>query len=221
MCREPEAGRLWNRWIKRCAAVLLVAGMVGWLGGCATSSSGVSKFTTVVIDAGHGGHDSGTVSRRTGRLLLEKDIALDTALRVERKLRAAGVRTVMTRRDDRFIPLNTRVAISNQHRNSIFLSIHYNHSPKRHISGVEIYHNRRGTDRLAYDLLASISRDSKRKKRFVKTANFRVLRYSRGPAFLVECGFLSNATEAARCSDPDHREVIADAIVKAFLKQRR
>jgi len=194
--------------------------MVGWLGGCA-SPGGVSKFTTVVIDAGHGGHDSGALSRRTGRLIKEKDIALDTALRVERKLRAAGVNTVMTRRDDRFIPLNTRVAISNRHRHSIFLSIHYNDSPKRHINGVEIYHNRRGTDRLAYDLLASISRTAGHRKRFVKTANFRVLRYSQGPSVLVECGFLSNASEAARCADPLHREAIAEAIVQAFLKQRR
>ncbi len=191
------------------------------LGGCAGPSWEVSKFTTVVIDAGHGGHDSGAISRRTGRRILEKDLALDTALRVERKLRAAGVKTVMTRRDDRFIPLDTRVAISNRNRASIFLSIHYNHSPKGHISGVEVYHNQRGTAKLSHDLLNAISRDTAKRKRFVKTANFRVLRKSHGPAVLVECGFLSNTYEARRCSTPEHREAIANAIVKGFLMQRR
>src|SRR5499426_760200 len=85
-------------------------------------------FDTVVVDAGHGGKDSGAY-RRYGPP--EKMIALDVAQRLNRKLRESQLKTVMTRSSDVFIELNDRVAIENAQKNAIFVSIHFNDSRKR------------------------------------------------------------------------------------------
>jgi N-acetylmuramoyl-L-alanine amidase len=82
-------------------------------------------FSTVVVDAGHGGKDSGAF-RRSGPP--EKNVALDVAQRLEHKLRESQIKTVMTRDSDVFIPLNDRVAIENKQKNAIFVSIHFNDS---------------------------------------------------------------------------------------------
>jgi len=215
-----------------------------WLGGCITEGTypNVTHFSTVVIDPGHGGHDSGAVSRggtvvrtvqkRHGRRkvitsiipgvrVLEKDLALDVALRVSRKLRAAGLRTVMTRHDDTFIPLDDRADISNAHHDSIFVSIHFNDTRRREIHGMETYQNGRGTDELAHRIERAVAACPSGANRGVRHANYRVLRKSRGPAVLVECGYLSNAAEAAHCATPAFREQIAANLAQAILDQRR
>ena len=85
-------------------------------------------FSTVVVDAGHGGKDSGAY-RRYGPP--EKMVALDVAQRLEQKLRESQLKTVMTRNSDVFIPLNDRVAMENKQKNAVFVSIHFNDSRKR------------------------------------------------------------------------------------------
>jgi len=208
------------RWLTGSGPVLWALLVALCLGGCATSGD-FGKITMVVIDAGHGGHDSGAVGRSGGMRVVEKDVALDTALRVERKLKAAGVRTVMVRRDDRFVRLDDRVAISNRYSDSLFLSIHYNYSPKRSVRGVEVYHNDRGTRVFANELATSVAARGRKPRRLVKTARFRVLRKSRGPAVLVECGYLTNRSEAALCASEAHRDAVAEGIVQALLHRRR
>src|SRR5690349_12114308 len=85
------------------------------LAGCATGVKNTSRtFQTVVVDAGHGGKDSGMRSRRGGA---EKNNTLDVAQRLEPKLRDAGFKTVMTRKGDYFVELNDRAAISNRQHN--------------------------------------------------------------------------------------------------------
>ncbi|MDD2679918.1 MAG: N-acetylmuramoyl-L-alanine amidase [Candidatus Omnitrophica bacterium] len=91
----------------------------------------------VVIDAGHGGNDPGAIGR-TG--LKEKDVNLDIARRLALLLRSEGVEVVMTRSNDRFIPLNTRVKISNHSRSDIFVSIHSNANRVRSLNGFEVYY---------------------------------------------------------------------------------
>ena len=206
-----------------CVAAFGLASLV-WLGGCSTMPYyNITDFDTVVIDAGHGGHDSGAFSRGRSRLL-EKDLALDVARRLDGKLRAAGFRTVMTRRDDTFIPLDERARISNRsnsHRNSIFVAIHFNDARRRRVHGSETYHNGRGTWQLAARIeryLASLPGGA---NRGVMTARFRVLRKSEGPALLVECGFLSNPTEAAHCANAAWREQTAGRLAQAIIAQRR
>ena len=90
------------------------------LSGCAQTPNahlpaGAGHFSTVVIDAGHGGKDNGGVSgRRAPIFLREKDLTLDTAKRVRDELRRAGLRTVMIREDDHFVELDDRVNIANR-----------------------------------------------------------------------------------------------------------
>src|SRR4029434_11060901 len=90
----------------------------------ASKDSGSS--TTVVIDAGHGGHDRGGIP---GQRVAEKEVTLDVAQRLNKTLAATGYRVVMTRDSDVFVPLGARVAIATSYPNAIFVSIHF-HSAK-------------------------------------------------------------------------------------------
>ncbi len=96
------------------------------------------KIGRIVIDAGHGGHDSGTIGVDG---IEEKDVVLDVALRVGKMLHdRLGAEVVYTRSDDTFIPLETRTAIANKAQADLFLSIHANSSPDATARGVETYY---------------------------------------------------------------------------------
>jgi N-acetylmuramoyl-L-alanine amidase len=91
----------------------------------------------IVIDAGHGGHDPGTIGRGG---LQEKDLVLDVALRLARLVRQElGAEVVLTRSTDVFVPLEERTAIANSREADLFLSIHANSSPSRGARGIETY----------------------------------------------------------------------------------
>jgi N-acetylmuramoyl-L-alanine amidase len=96
------------------------------------------KINRIVIDAGHGGHDSGTLGPGG---LEEKDVVLDVALRLGRLLKdRLGADVIYTRSDDTFIPLETRTAIANQAQADLFISVHANSSPDTDARGVEVYY---------------------------------------------------------------------------------
>jgi len=202
-----------------CLAVLFVTG-------CAMHPHVPVKdtshtFTTVVIDPGHGGKDSGTFSRgRRGPMVLEKVAALDVGLRLDGKLRAAGFHTVMTRRTDVFIPLDDRARISNRQENAIYVSIHFNDSPRRKIHGIETYYNSNTSVGLAEKIENHLDTVSRGEDRGVKYANFRVLRLNQYPAVLIECGFLSNKSEAVLAATSGYRENLANRIADAIYEQR-
>jgi N-acetylmuramoyl-L-alanine amidase len=103
------------------------------------------KIGRIVIDAGHGGHDTGTIGP-TG--LMEKDLCLDVALRLGKIIqqRLPGADIVYTRSDDTFIPLEERTSIANQAKADLFISIHANSSQDHAARGVETYYlNLKGT----------------------------------------------------------------------------
>lgn len=204
---------------KRAGWRILFALLCAFLAGCATQVKDTSRtFRTVVIDAGHGGHDNGARSRWAGS---EKTHALAVSRRLEAKLRGAGFRTVMTRTTDQFIPLNDRPARGNRESNAIFVSIHFNHSPSRRIHGTEVYYTSAPSREIADRILRQVAELPGGSSRGVKTANFRVLKLNRYPAVLVECGFLSHRGEGSRCATPAHQERIADAITRALVEQRK
>ena len=96
------------------------------------------KIGRIVIDAGHGGHDSGTLGAGG---ILEKDVVLDVALRLGKLLQdRLGAEIVYTRDDDTFIPLETRTAIANKAQADLFISVHANSSPDESARGVEVYY---------------------------------------------------------------------------------
>ena len=97
------------------------------------------KISRIVIDAGHGGYDTGTVGPHG---LLEKDLCLDVALRlgalIEQKL--PGAQVIYTRQDDTFVPLEERTAIANDAKADLFISIHANSSHDPDARGIETYY---------------------------------------------------------------------------------
>jgi N-acetylmuramoyl-L-alanine amidase len=95
------------------------------------------KVSRIVIDAGHGGHDNGTIGPNG---LIEKDVVLDVALRLSKLVQERlGAEVVLTRSDDTFIPLQERTAIANDHKADLFLSIHANSSPAAEVAGTETF----------------------------------------------------------------------------------
>lgn len=185
---------------------------------CAFSSAAsAASFRTVVIDAGHGGHDNGG---QWGRVY-EKHLALDTAYRLESKLKALGYQTVMTRRSDYFISLPQRVSTGNRYRNAIFVSIHYNYTWKQEVSGLETFFSSQEGRTLAQYVQSSLIRRTRTVDRNAKYARFYVIRNSQLPAILVEGGFVSNAAERNRMKSGWFRESIAQGIVDGIQRYRR
>ncbi len=96
------------------------------------------KIGRIVVDAGHGGHDTGTIGPNG---LMEKDLVLDVAHRLGKLLEIRlGAEVVYTRDDDTFVPLETRTALANQNQADLFVSIHANSSPDPSARGVETYY---------------------------------------------------------------------------------
>jgi N-acetylmuramoyl-L-alanine amidase len=127
---------------------------------------------------------------------------------------------VMTRKDDRFIELDTRASISNRQSNAIFVSIHFNYSYKSNIRGSEVHYKSRVSTGIARNILNQILAISGTSNRGIKAANFRVLKKNRFPAVLVECGFLTNSYEGGRCASGAYREMLAEAIARGIIIQR-
>ena len=101
------------------------------------ASLSLSRIKKIVIDAGHGGKDPGTIGKRG---LREKDVNLDIAKRLSKLLRDDGVEIVMTRSSDSFIPLEQRVVTANNSRADLFISIHSNANRVRSLNGLEVYY---------------------------------------------------------------------------------
>ena len=174
------------------------------------------KFTTVVIDAGHGGHDLGAAASK----VYEKHINLDVSRRLERTLRESGLNVVMVRSKDNYVGLSQRASIANKYRNSIFVSIHFNHSWKNTVSGVEtFYYGSKGATLAKYvqkDLMKGIDAVD----RGVKRASFAVLRRTHAPACLVEGGFVSNEIERDKMKEGKRRQRIADSVARGILNYK-
>jgi N-acetylmuramoyl-L-alanine amidase len=110
------------------------------------------KINRIVIDAGHGGHDSGTLGAGG---IEEKDVVLDVALRLGKLLHdRLGAEIIYTRSDDTFIPLETRTAIANKAQADLFISIHANSSEDTSARGVETYYLNFTSDPAALDVAA-------------------------------------------------------------------
>jgi N-acetylmuramoyl-L-alanine amidase len=183
----------------------------------ATLTAIAAPFSTVVVDAGHGGHDRGGIP---SNIIPEKGVALDTAKRLKNYLQNAGLRVVLTRSDDTFVTLDQRVAISNAQKNAIFVSIHYNSAPRRGADGIETFANSAGLP-LARRIQPNVMKTTPSNDRGVKVRGFYVLRKNRKPAVLVECGFLTNPADAARASKASYRDLLASQIARAILEYRR
>jgi len=173
-------------------------------------------FRTVVIDPGHGGHDRGGQSGQ----VYEKHLALDTAIRLESQLREHGLNTVMTRRSDYFVSLPERVNLANGYRDAIFVAVHYNYTWKSDVSGLETYYCNPQGQQLAQCVHASMMARVPSPSRGVKTARYYVIHKTTIPAILVECGFVSNATERDHMKSAWFRDALARGIAEGIMRYR-
>jgi N-acetylmuramoyl-L-alanine amidase len=177
----------------------------------ASGSEGPRQSTVVIVDAGHGGFDRGGIA---GQRVPEKTLALDVALRLRSLLQASGYRVVMTRESDVFVPLGTRVAIANQYRNGIFVCIHFNATRRSGANGIETYFYSRDSLTLASAIHYHVAGGAPSSNRGVRRRGFFVLRKTRIPAVLVECGFLTNPTEARYAQTAAYRQKLAEEIAR-------
>jgi N-acetylmuramoyl-L-alanine amidase len=190
---------------------------------------------TVVIDAGHGGTDTGCSGPRGA---VEKVISLDVARRLRAYLMKAGFQVYMTREGDRFIELEDRAERAKRWGADIFVSIHLNSAASTDANGSETYSmtgagqsstsggkgeaaeagNRFDAmnSSLAYQIQRSIVEQAQTADRGVKKARFVVLKHAPCPAVLIETGFVSNKREEARFMTDDFRENIALGIARGI-----
>ena len=186
--------------------LILLAGLL--------SATHAFAFRTVVLDPGHGGKDRGGIP---GQNLCEKELTLDVARRVRDELREAGIRVVMTRKQDTFVSLASRVAIADAQRNAVMVSIHFNAAKRHGASGIETYYYRNSAVALANRIHARVLKTvPNEENRGVKPHRYYVLRKTHIPSVLVECGFLTNGPEGARCMKAAYRQRLADAISAAI-----
>ena len=200
---------------------------------------GARGARTVVLDAGHGGKDPGSMSRSGYK---EKDLALDIVLRVKAHLAAAGVRVILTRDVDRFWELEDRPYLAARGGGDLFVSLHMNSALSRSVQGIETFvtaaencpptaesklggrypavpnnqFNHSNTV-LGNQLQRAVVGITRAEDRGMKHARFVVLRNSAMPAALIECGFLSNAQEAQKLATPSYRETVALGIAQGIL----
>ena len=187
------------------------------LTGCETTGLRPGGFTTVVIDAGHGGKDSG---ESPYQLLKEKDVALDTARRLQPILKDNGLRTVMTRNGDYFVELDNRVAIADRYGpNAILVSIHYDASGGA-AYGAHTNFWRPDSYGLAVRVQRHLVGNTGLANRGVVRRVLRLTHNPTIPAILCECGFLTNRMDAARIRTPEFRQKIAQGIADGILEEQ-
>jgi len=204
-----------------------------------TGARGLGPVRTIAVDAGHGGHDNGTMNREMG--LKEKDLTLDVAKRVKTALHSRGFEVIMTRTGDEFVPLEQRP--QSAHVADLFISIHFNATENSTSSGTETYilspagQASTGTNLPYTGNMASVPgnrwdapstvfgfivqsrllKEMGTLDRGLKHARFAVLRDLPCPGILVESAFLSNDAEAARVASETFRARLAENLAGSIL----
>ena len=201
----------------RCGLILVLLAWAALLSGCVQRNIERRTFRTVVIDPGHGGHDPGA---NPHGVLPEKFWTLQVGFRLQKRLTEGGFYPMLTRTSDVFIPLDSRVGISNRQTNTIFVSIHFNATRKRDIHGVETYYYTARSADLAKLVHSSILRIPGVADRKVHTAAFHVIRKNAFPAILVEGGFLTNSVEARRIASPAYLDALTEGIYQGIVAYR-
>jgi N-acetylmuramoyl-L-alanine amidase len=174
----------------------------------------------VVIDAGHGGHDPGTIGVSG---LREKAVNLEVAARVASILEQKGLGVVMTRQQDQFIELEERADIANRRSADLFVSIHSDSAPNRSIQGFTVYVARAASPEAyrAASVIGQALADTGSESHGIREADYKVLVHSNGPAVLIELGYLSNAQDCAHLRDPAYQNRLAQAITNGILTYMR
>ncbi len=201
-----------------------------------TSADGY-KYSTVIIDAGHGGEDGGT-SSKSG--LVEKDINLELAFILKEKLEAEGVKVILTRDTDTLLydrsadyqgrkkklDMAARLEIINNTADCVFISLHMNAFSDSRYSGLQVWYSDQNPDShsladiIQGNVKANLQPSNNRKTKSAGTSIY-LLSNSSCPAVLVECGFLSNAAESELFESAEYKDALTtqlcDSVIQ-FLK---
>lgn len=179
---------------------------------------------TIVIDAGHGGWDPG----RTGvNGENEKNINLKIALKLQTYLEQGGATVLITRNEDSALSqkkkedMKQRKEIANESEGDILISIHQNSFPKKSAKGAQVfyYNNSEESKKLAEYIQNSLKQflDPNNERLAKANTSYYILKNTKLPAAIVECGFLTNAEEEAMLNDEKYQEKVAWAIYLGIL----
>lgn len=192
-----------------------------------------SDIPVIVIDAGHGGEDGGAVSPEG---ISESDINLDVSKRLQALFSFLGYPAAMTRTDDvslsddglstvrerKSSDLKNRVAFVNQQSSAVLISVHQNSLPSSPVThGAQVFWNQHDSSAdlanfVQDSLNICINIENAKKSRSIP-ASIYLMKHIAAPAILVECGFLSNAEEAALLQKPNYQTKLAAAISAGYL----
>lgn len=176
--------------------------------------NGLLSGYTIVIDPGHGGKDPGAIGSNG---VLEKDLILATSLAIAKQLEEAGAEVILTRKDDSFLTLDERVAISNENHADAFISIHFNSYDQQYVGGINTYYHKKGK-RLAYAIQRALSQEVKLRNRGVIQNDYHVLRDNHQPAILIELGFITNTKELTTLQSEGYQSNVARAILIGLIE---
>lgn len=196
-----------------------------------TAALGVNTLPRVVIDAGHGGEDGGAVVGK----VLEKDINLAIARDLADLLTLCGFETVMTRQTDsamtgegedvrqrKYNDMKLRLAMFNESERNVIISVHQNKFSSVQSHGTQVFYSPNHPDSafLAECIKSSVKAALQpQNERETKAAGKEIylLKNTKNPAVLVECGFLSNSNERQKLLDSDYQKQMATAVAGGFL----
>ncbi len=234
-----------KRQLERIMTALILAGAfyVGRLGAqmmemhnrITQAVSGEVKEYRVVIDAGHGGFDSGKVGIGN---ILEKEINLAIAGKVQQNLEAAGIETIMTRESDRGLydeneenkkqqDMKKRCTVINESGADLAVSIHQNSYTEEYVCGPQVFYyetSQKGKE-LAQTLQEALNQklDIARPREIKANNTYYILKKTQIPTVIAECGFLSNTEEAEKLISENYQEQVAEAIcegIRKYLRER-
>ena len=200
----------------------------------ASAEGSPAHYTTVILDAGHGGEDGGTLGANG---ILEKDVNLEICKILCDMLRANGIDVIMTREDDRLLydhnvdykgrkkklDLAARLAVTESTPDAIFVSIHMNSFPDPKYRGMQVFYSPNHSDSavLADTIrqmnIDHLQPDNKRQTKMATSA-INLLHNAKCPAVLVECGFLSNPEDAELFRDDDYKQRVAFVLFCSITK---
>lgn len=184
----------------------------------------IGKGKVIVIDPGHGGSDTGALNGRQG--MVEKELTLDIALRLERILRKLGFQVIMTRKTDIDVlgykggekeELQARVNVANKKGADLFVSIHINASYSARPNGASIHWYKALDLPLARMLHKHLSVKSGFLDRGISRNQFYVVRHTQMPATLLELGFITNPNDETLLAKDTEREQLASAIKEGIV----
>ncbi|WNS74419.1 SH3 domain-containing protein [Bacillus sp. DTU_2020_1000418_1_SI_GHA_SEK_038] len=173
------------------------------------------KNKKIVIDPGHGGRDNGTTGARG---TLEKSLTLQTAQSLYEKLTATGAIVILTRNNDTYIPLSSRVYTSHYHNADAFISIHYDSMLDRSVHGMTTYYYHSYQKNLAANVHSSIASKTNLKDRGYRFGDYYVLRENKRNAILLELGYLSNPTEEILVSSSQFQDTVTTGIYQGLAR---